>query len=237
MVRISPRPNQQIRLLIGTSLSPGRSGAMILLDLRPEASGELSFPVLRWPGFAAEEPQRRKPLKPRIPALSAGATLILTTLLAGSAAVSSAAAPASSWDEPKAAWRNGPVRYLLTSDEDKAYKALKTDEERAKAIADFWARRDPTPGTPANEYRDDFYRRVEEANKEFKESSTTGWTTDRGRVLLVAGYPKDRKPEEEQETWSYENLVAGLEPIFAAADEAAAKSPRIIQTLDPGARA
>src|SRR2546425_1159043 len=72
------------------------------------------------------------------------ASLLLTRAARGAEALK---------DEPKAAWRSGPVRYILTADEDKAYKALKTDEERAKAIGQFWARRDPTPGTPQNEYR------------------------------------------------------------------------------------
>jgi GWxTD domain-containing protein len=94
-----------------------------------------------------------------------------------------------SWEEPKASWRNGPVRELLTADEDKAFKAAKTDEDRAKAIADFWARRDPSPGTPDNEFHAEFVKRVEFADAEFGEGTGPGWTTDRGRLFLLAGAP------------------------------------------------
>lgn len=124
-----------------------------------------------------------------------------------------AAGPA--WDEPKSSWHNGPVREILTPDEGKAFKAAKTDEERGKAIADFWARRDPTPGTPENEYHADFAKRVEEAIGQFGEGTGPGWTTDRGRLLLVAGYPAGRKTGTaegvEQETWTYPQLAEAPE--------------------------
>lgn len=127
-------------------------------------------------------------------------------------------------DEAKPAWRNGPVRTLLTSDEDRAFKALKTDEERAKAIKDFWARRDPTPATPANEYKDDFAKRVGEASTEFRESTGPGWATDKGKVLLLLGYPGERKPgpEDGQETWLYGSLSTGIDAVFAGLDRQAA---------------
>lgn len=129
-------------------------------------------------------------------------------------------------DDPKPAWRNGPVRSILTGEEDKAFKSAKTDEERAKAISEFWARRDPNPATPINEYKDSFYKRVEEATKEFKESTGPGWSTDRGRVLLVLGYPAERKPGpgDSQETWIYSALAANSDAIFSALDGLGAAS-------------
>src|SRR5262249_25133174 len=127
------------------------------------------------------------PLKMFVPSPAAGqarlAIFLVFSLLGGA---SRAAGP--SWEEPKASWRNGPVREVLTPEEDKAFRALKTDEERSKAIAEFWTRRDPTPGTPENEYHADFAKRVEDANSQFGEGSGPGWMTDRGRLLLVAGY-------------------------------------------------
>src|SRR5439155_11810940 len=98
-------------------------------------------------------------------------------LLAGLLAASAAGGAEPFKEEPKAAWRSGPVRYILTVDEDKAYKALKTDDERAKAIEQFWSRRDPTPGTPQNEYKERFFKLVEEADKHFREGAGAGWTS------------------------------------------------------------
>lgn len=127
---------------------------------------------------------------------------ILLAAVAASASTPASAADAER-DEPKPAWRNGPVRTILTEDEDKAFKALKTEEDRAAWIKEFWQRRDPSPGTPENEYRDDFYKRVDDANKEFREGAGSGWMTDRGRILLTSGYPVDRAATEDQETWTY----------------------------------
>jgi GWxTD domain-containing protein len=120
-------------------------------------------------------------------------------------------AAGASWEEPKSSWRNGPVRELLTPDEDKAFRSLKTDDERAKAIADFWTRRDPTPGTPENEYHTDFARRVEFTDAQFGEGTGPGWTTERGRLFLLAGGPTGRKSGVvdgvEQETWTYSQFA------------------------------
>src|SRR5207245_7465360 len=86
------------------------------------------------------------------------------------------------WDDyeaPVAAWREGPVRYLLTMNEDEAYRALATDADRAAFISRFWTSRNPLPATPENELRTQFYRRVAEANRLFMESPVAGWKTDR----------------------------------------------------------
>lgn len=127
--------------------------------------------------------------------------LVVLVLISDLAAVAVSAAPA--WDAPKPEWRSGPIQYLLRPAEDKDYKSLKTDDDRAKAVADFWFERDPTPMTPVNEYYDEFCKRVEDANKEFIQGAGRGWHSDRGRVLLVAGYPNQRIQERDQETWIF----------------------------------
>ena len=130
----------------------------------------------------------------------------LCLALTGSLAL--AAAPDA--DDPKPAWRNGPVRIILSSEEDKAYKALSTDEERGKWIADFWTKRDPSPGTPVNEYKDDFYKRVEEAGTKYREAATPGWNTERGKLLLLAGHPDSvAGAGGDRETWNYTRPLGG----------------------------
>jgi len=108
-------------------------------------------------------------------------------------------------DAPTADWCEGPTRYLLMAQGDKAYKKAKTEEKRGKLIAEFWAQRDPTPGTPENEYRDSFYERVKEANSRFNEPGNAGWATDRGMILLTAGYPDTRSGVDGTgERWLYQ---------------------------------
>lgn len=86
-------------------------------------------------------------------------------------------------------WREGPVQWLLTPEEEKAWKALESDEEASRFIDLFWARRDPTPNTAPNEYRDEFLNRVATTEAYFGEPRRRGSLTDRGRVYIVLGQP------------------------------------------------
>lgn len=101
-------------------------------------------------------------------------------------------------DPDLATWRAGPVRYIITGPEDRAFKRLTTDEERREFIAEFWERRDPTPGTPENELRDVFVRRIQEANALFNETTKQGWRTDRGRIYILLGPPDEQESDPMQ---------------------------------------
>ena len=61
-------------------------------------------------------------------------------------------------------WGKGPAQYLMTKEEIAQWKAITTDEQAEKFIALFWARRDPTPATPQNEFREQFELRVKQAD-------------------------------------------------------------------------
>lgn len=87
-------------------------------------------------------------------------------------------------------WRNGPVQWIMTSDEQKAWRNVKTDEDAVRFIDLFWARRDPTPGTPHNTYRDEFDTRVRLADQNYSERGRKGSMTDRGRTLIILGPPQ-----------------------------------------------
>jgi GWxTD domain-containing protein len=103
-----------------------------------------------------------------------------------------AAAPAEKdWNGPSREWYQGPVRYLLTADEEKAYRSLKTDAERQKFIEDFWARRDGDASTPINEFELRFKNRVREADELFRDAPYAGWKTDRGKFYVLIGPPDE----------------------------------------------
>src|SRR5262249_36161272 len=92
-------------------------------------------------------------------------------------------------DEVKSAykkWLEEDVTYIITDEERRAFKALKTDEERDQFIEQFWLRRDPDPDTPENEYKDQYYERIQYANEHFS-SGIPGWKTDRGRIYITFG--------------------------------------------------
>jgi GWxTD domain-containing protein len=83
----------------------------------------------------------------------------------------------------------GPAELLMTKEDKKEWKAITTDDQ-AKAFIDlFWARRDPTPGTPKNEFLLDFQERVVVANERFDSVNGPGAKSDRGKVFILMGSP------------------------------------------------
>jgi GWxTD domain-containing protein len=83
-------------------------------------------------------------------------------------------------------WMEQDVNYIITDEERKAFKTLKTDEERDQFIEQFWLRRDPDPDTNENEYKEQYYERIQYANEKFA-SGIPGWKTDRGRIYIMFG--------------------------------------------------
>jgi len=93
-------------------------------------------------------------------------------------------------ETPYRKWLNEDVAYIITDEERKAFKRLSTDDERENFIEDFWLRRDPTPDTEENEFKEEHYRRIAYANDRFP-SGIPGWKTDRGRIYIVYGPPDE----------------------------------------------
>ncbi len=134
-------------------------------------------------------------------------------------------------------WLDEDVRWIITDDERSAFMKLATDEERDKFIENFWLRRDPTPDTEENEYKEEHYRRIAYANEHFS-AGIPGWKTDRGRIYIMWGKPDEidshpsggayERPIEEGggststypfETWRYRYLEGvGQEVILEFVD-------------------
>src|SRR5437867_10403199 len=87
-------------------------------------------------------------------------------------------------------WLDEDVAYIITNEERTTFKALKTDEEREQFIESFWLRRDPTPDTVDNEFKEEHYARIAYANERFA-SGIPGWKTDRGRIYVMYGKPDE----------------------------------------------
>jgi len=87
-------------------------------------------------------------------------------------------------------WLKQDVTYIITPEERKAFLRLETDGEREQFIQQFWLRRDPTPDTVENEYKEEHYRRIAYANERFA-SGIPGWKTDRGRIYITFGPPDE----------------------------------------------
>ena len=91
-------------------------------------------------------------------------------------------------ETPYRKWLNEDVAYIITEEEKDAFKRLQTDDEREQFIEQFWLRRDPTPDTDENEFKEEHYRRIAYADEHFA-SGIPGWKTDRGRIYIMYGPP------------------------------------------------
>src|SRR5450432_2698376 len=95
-------------------------------------------------------------------------------------------------ETPYRKWLNEDVSYIITDEERTAFKRLQTDEEREQFIEQFWLRRDPTPDTVENEFKEEHYRRIAYTNENFA-SGIPGWKADRGRIYITYGPPDEKE--------------------------------------------
>lgn len=105
-------------------------------------------------------------------------------------------------------WLKEEVTWIISRGEQRAARELTGDEDREAFVRHFWEIRDPTPGTPENEYRDTHYARLEYVNREFREEGE-GWRSDRGRVYILHGAPVSRNRQRTQEVWIYNSNPYG----------------------------
>jgi GWxTD domain-containing protein len=103
-------------------------------------------------------------------------------------------------------WLDEDVRWIVTDEERADFKKLTTDDQRDKFVEDFWNRRNPTPQSSENPYKEEHYRRIAYTNTHFG-AAVPGWKTDRGRFYIMYGPPDsmDSKPRlaAPTETWHY----------------------------------
>lgn len=117
-------------------------------------------------------------------------------------------------------WLDKEVVYIISSQEKEVFIKLETNQERDLFIEEFWKQRDPTPGTPRNEFREEHYRRIDYVNKRFGwEAKVKGWKTDRGRIYITLGPPfnlqKFQSPDIlPTEIWYYLGTVRFGQPAF-----------------------
>jgi GWxTD domain-containing protein len=103
------------------------------------------------------------------------------------------------------------LQYVAKEGELGHIKDAKTEEEKQARFLEFWKKRDPNPNTPRNEKMEEYYAKVEYANKHFKHYQE-GWRTDMGMVYIIFGPPNnvDRHPfdidSKPYEIWSYYEL-------------------------------
>jgi GWxTD domain-containing protein len=119
------------------------------------------------------------------------------------------AVPRASLPTAYAKWLQEDVAYLITPEERTAFGNLHGDAEREEFIGQFWERRNPVPGAPDNQFKQEHYRRIAYANEHFTAPGgrTPGWRTDRGRFYITEGPPDEiddhTHDAEPYQIWKY----------------------------------
>jgi GWxTD domain-containing protein len=80
------------------------------------------------------------------------------------------------------------LRYVANQSDIEYIEAGSDNAEKQKRFEEFWKTLDPSPSTERNEAFDEYYSRIDYANKNFK-SYNEGWLTDMGRVYIIFGPP------------------------------------------------
>jgi len=103
------------------------------------------------------------------------------------------------------------LRYVASNSQIDYIRQATTEEDKLSRFREFWAALDPTPNTPRNEAFEEYYSRIDYANKNFK-SYTDGWMTDKGMVYIIFGPPTSYErtqdyynPNRIYERWYYGN--------------------------------
>ncbi len=104
-----------------------------------------------------------------------------------------------------------PLVHIIEASEQGIYEGM-TVEGKRNFLRQFWAKRGPTPGTPDNEARTQYYARISESNRRFREGGSAqvqGWRTDRGRIYIRYGEPDEKLSRPQSgtappyEVWKY----------------------------------
>jgi GWxTD domain-containing protein len=103
------------------------------------------------------------------------------------------------------------IDYVATPEELRTFQSLTSPRARWLFLKKFWAKRDPDPETPRNEFLETFLRRCQIADRRFSEMGRAGRKTDRGRIYIKYGPPQDVERYTltgdlpDQVHWTYES--------------------------------
>jgi GWxTD domain-containing protein len=148
--------------------------------------------------------------------------------------------PTRPLDGPWQKWLTQEVVYIITDEEGAAFARLTTNAERERFSEQFWARRDPAPGTGANKFRDEHYRRIAYSNERFA-ADAPGWQSDRGRIYILFGPPDEIESHPSagpdrpaRENWLYRHIEGvGDRVILTFTDDDGNRAYRLSAATGP----
>jgi GWxTD domain-containing protein len=116
------------------------------------------------------------------------------------------------------------IDLIATDRERRRANNIQDLDEQRRFLMTFWQKRDPNPSTASNEFREQFYERLQYANQRYSNSFREGWQSDRGRVYIKYGPPAQRDPHLydtdalPHEIWQYNNIPGEGQATFVFAD-------------------
>ncbi|MCZ6706160.1 MAG: GWxTD domain-containing protein, partial [Bacteroidetes bacterium] len=134
------------------------------------------------------------------------------------------------------------IRIIATEAERRRVRGIQDLDERRRFLMDFWMMRDPVPGTPINEFQEDFFSRLQYANDRYSTNFEEGWDTDRGRTMIKYGPPSGIQPHLfdsgviPYEIWEYNNIPGEGRAEFIFADRDGFGSFELIHSTVVGER-
>ena len=135
----------------------------------------------------------------------------------------------------------GPLTYLLTSEQENAYRVLGSVDAKRRFIAQYWAELAAQSGESAAQLREDFEERVTYANRNFRPPSmrrgTPGWETDRGRIYILYGPPSERIEERQRQNqrnpWEAWKYISGRGDKFVFWDQSGFGNYILVYSTNP----
>jgi len=115
-------------------------------------------------------------------------------------------------------WLTEDVRWIIRDEERRDFWKLVTDDQRREFVDEFWARRNPSPKSQENPFKEEHYRRLAYANEHFA-AAVAGRKTDRGRIYIVYGPPDTVRSiagdgqKYPSEVWHYNHMKGGGDDV------------------------
>jgi GWxTD domain-containing protein len=113
------------------------------------------------------------------------------------------------------------MEYLTTKQDKRQYKKLSLAEKQS-FLTDFWLKHDQNPATAENEFKQEYLQRAKTAVDAFSSPNFPGIKGDRGRVMMLYGYPdeveRSTEPLMRMEVWRYYHVQGRV--IFVFVDRA-----------------
>ncbi len=134
------------------------------------------------------------------------------------------------------------IETIATERERRRARDIRDLNEQRRFLMEFWTRRDPDPGTPINEFKEEFYQRIQYANERYSASFAEGWKTDRGRTLVKYGLPSSIEPHLydrdtlPHEIWQFNNIPGEGQALFVFADRSGFGEFELIHSTVAGER-